>query len=140
MAQITPTVGILIINGDKVCLVKHGVAAEHLTGVHGLPGGRLNDGENLIDAAVREAWEETGLSINKDDFLKLPKIIYADIPRKGGEILSVSWTVYITNKFTGELKGSKETIPEWVEIERVGELTLLPNTQAVIEEGRLLLK
>ena len=139
MSDVTPTVGIVILDGNKVCLVKHGEAAEHLTGVHGLPGGRLNGEEELIDAAVREAYEETGLEINKEDFLQLPEVRYADIPRKNGEILSVSWTVFVTNKFTGDLKGSDETIPEWIEIERIGELTILPNTEVVVNEGRDLL-
>ncbi len=140
MQNITPTVGILILDGNKVCLVKHGEAAEHLTGVHGLPGGRLNGEEELIDAAVREAYEETGLEIDKADFIKLPRVLFADIPRKGGEILSVSWTIFATNKFKGVLQGSDETIPEWIEIERVRELTILPNTELVIQEGKELLQ
>lgn len=68
MSDVTPTVGIVILDGNKVCLVKHGEAAQHLTGVHGIPGGRLNGDEELIDAAVREAFEETGLQINKNDY------------------------------------------------------------------------
>ncbi len=140
MTDITPTVGIVILNGSKVCMVRHGEAAQHLTGVHGIPGGRLDGEEELIDAAVREAYEETGLVISKTDFIKLPRVIFADIPRKGGEILSVSWTVFVTNKFTGELKATDETIPEWIEIEKVGELTILPNTELVIQEGKELLQ
>jgi hypothetical protein len=34
---------------------------------------------------------------------------------------------------------SDETIPEWIEIERIGELTILPNTEVVVNEGRDLL-
>ena len=139
MSDVTPTVGIVILDGNRVCMVRHGEAAQHLTGVHGIPGGRLNEDEELIDAAVREAYEETGLEINKEDFLQLPEVRYADISRKNGEILSVSWTVFVTNKFTGDLKGSDETIPEWIEIERIGELTILPNTEVVVNEGRELL-
>lgn len=139
MKKITPTVGVVIIDVDKVCLVRHGESASHLTGVYGLPGGRLQVGEDLINAAAREAEEETGLRINITDLKKLPHIFHADIPRKGGEILSVSWTVFVTNKFTGSLASSDETEPEWVEISRVSKFNLLPNTENAIREGLQLL-
>lgn len=140
MKQITPTVGVLIFKDTEVCLVKHGEAASHLTGVYGLPGGRLGSGERLIDAAAREAREETGLTIKIEDFLELPHIFHADIPRKGGEILSVSWTVFVTNTFTGTLIATDETAPEWVTIDEVSKLNLLPNTETAMRQGLQLLQ
>lgn len=140
MKKITPTVGIVIIDGDKVCLVKHREKASHITGVYGLPGGRLNVGEGLIDAASREAKEETGLKINIKNFKKLPHVFYADIPRKGGEILSVSWTIFVSDRFTGSLTSSDETEPKWVQISKVEKLNLLPNTENAINQGLQLLK
>lgn len=130
-----PTVGAIAINGNKVLLVKHGEAAAHLTGVYGLPGGRLNQGEDLLDAAAREFQEETGLIPEKSTIEKIPTIYNAEIPRKGGKILKTSWNVFLVRNFSGELRESDETAPEWIEIDKISELNLLPNIKEVIGEG-----
>ena len=54
-----PTVDIIISMGDKIVLI------ERLNPPHGwaLPGGFVDCGESLEEAAVREAREETGLKI-----------------------------------------------------------------------------
>jgi len=54
-------VGITIWRGDKVLLVKRGKPPRK--GEWGLPGGKQNAGETIMQAAVREAREETGLDI-----------------------------------------------------------------------------
>ena len=129
------TVGALAFNGNKVLLVKHGEAAHHLTGVYGLPGGRLALGEGLLDAAAREFQEETGLVPEKSTMKKIPTIYEAEILRKGGEILKTSWNLFLISDYSGELKGSDETSPEWVKIDSMSELNLLPNTEEVVSEG-----
>nr|WP_193607407.1 NUDIX domain-containing protein [Nocardioides lijunqiniae] len=48
--------GVLVRNGRRVLLQKRGD-----DGSWGLPGGALNPGETLEQAARRELWEETGL-------------------------------------------------------------------------------
>lgn len=39
------------------------------SGQYALPGGKLDEGENVLEAAMREAHEEVGLSLTKDDIL-----------------------------------------------------------------------
>lgn len=134
------TVGAVALNGSKALLVKHGEAASHLTGVYGLPGGRLDEGEKFIDAAAREFQEETGLVPDKTFMQQLPTIYQADLPRKDVEILKTYWHVFLIQKYSGELRGSDETEPEWVEISEVSKLNLLPNTENAIKEGMGLLK
>jgi len=130
------TVGIVAIQGGRVLLVKHGVAADHLTGVWGLPGGRLSGSESLLDAAVREFEEETGLILTRESMLQIPTVYQGDINRKNGEILKTYWNVFVVTNFIGEMSGTDETMPEWIEIEKISELeNLLPNTENAVREG-----
>ena len=59
----TPLVGVgaIIIEEDRVVLVKRGHPP--LEGKWSIPGGVLEIGETLRKAAVREALEETGLTV-----------------------------------------------------------------------------
>lgn len=134
------TVGAVAFDGSKALLVKHGEAAAHLTGVYGLPGGRLDPGESLLDGVAREFEEETGLIPDKFSIQKLPTVYQADLPRKDVEILKTYWNVFLIKEFTGELKApDDETEPEWIEIDEVSKLNLLPNTENAIREGLQLL-
>lgn len=138
--QRTTTVAALAFDKSRVLLVKHGEAAHHLTGVYGLPGGRLDEGESLEDGAAREFQEETGLIPEKSSMIKIPKVYEAEIPRKSGEVLYTSWNVFLVKQYEGKLKETDETIPEWIEIDNVGKLNLLPNTEEAIQEGLKLLQ
>jgi len=136
------TVAALAIKDDKVLLVRHGEAAHHLSGVYGLPGGRLDEGESLLDGAAREFQEETGLTPDKSSMIKIPTTYEADIPRKGGEVLRVTWDVFLVKKYSGEIMKTTdvdETIPEWIDIDKISNLNLLPNTQNVIKEAQEIL-
>lgn len=131
----TITVAAVAFQENRVLLVKHGEKAHHLTGVYGLPGGRLDSGENLLDGAAREFEEETGLTPEKDSMIKIPVVYEADILRKSGEILKTSWNVFIVKQYSGNLVRSDETEPEWVGVENVSLLNILPNTEEAIREA-----
>jgi len=133
------TVAALAFDKSRVLLVKHGEAAQHLTGMYGLPGGRLDEGESLLDGAAREFQEETGLIPEKTSMIQLGTIYEAEIPRKNGEILSTFWNVFFIKNYSGSLNSTDETIPEWVEIDSIINLKLLPNTQKAVLEGLKLL-
>ncbi len=59
--QATVVVSVSILDDDRFLLVQEG--KEHCYRQWGLPGGRVEPGEPLLDAAVREVYEETGLSV-----------------------------------------------------------------------------
>lgn len=48
-------------DGARVVLTRRSDALASHTGQIALPGGRLDEGETAVEAALREAWEEVGL-------------------------------------------------------------------------------
>jgi 8-oxo-dGTP diphosphatase len=131
--KIVPTVGVLIIKEDKVLLVKHGAASNHVVDTYGWPGGRLHHGETSREAAARELLEETGLSTRAEDLEEfIHDIPPAEIIRKNGETETFSVELFVCSKYSGSLQGSDETTPEWVEISNLDKLTLLPNVKRVV--------
>ncbi|MDO8269761.1 MAG: NUDIX hydrolase [Candidatus Levybacteria bacterium] len=139
MLKTIPTVGVIAISESRVLLVRHEEGAGHITGVYGLPAGRINNDESEQQAAAREFHEETGLYAKDIDFKEFRNNYYiADIPRKDGTIKRFGWRVFKVQNFFGELLASDETTPEWIEIEKLDKLEkekrLLPNTLLVVNE------
>jgi 8-oxo-dGTP diphosphatase len=60
-------VGAIIVEDGRVALIKR--AHPPLVGEWSIPGGVLEVGETLREAAIREAWEETGLTVETLDLL-----------------------------------------------------------------------
>lgn len=71
----TPTVavGAIVIDDDgRLLTVRRGHAPA--TGLWTLPGGRLEPGESLADAVVREMAEETGLAVTAGELVGLEEV------------------------------------------------------------------
>ena len=82
-----PTVDIIIQRDPQILLVKR--KKEPFRGLFALPGGFVNEGERVEDAAKREAKEETSLDIELVDILG----VYSDPNRDPrGHIMS---TVFV---------------------------------------------
>ncbi|HUD09376.1 MAG TPA: NUDIX domain-containing protein [Patescibacteria group bacterium] len=130
----TLTAHVLLFKDNKVLLVRHGEAASHITGTYGIPGGRQEPNETLKQTAVREFGEETGLKIQENDLIEFPNNEYtADLQRKGGEIKRFTMHVFLVKEYQSELKSSAETFPEWIDLDKVSTLNLLPNVENAIQ-------
>lgn len=134
MESIIPTVGVVVLDGDKVLLVEHTEASGHVTGAYGLPAGRVEAGETFEDVAVRELFEETGLKTSKEDLIHLPKSYKATLQRKDG-VKTFSFDVFLCKKYSGGLKEGEETIPRWVSRSELGTLNVLPNVADAIVQA-----
>jgi 8-oxo-dGTP pyrophosphatase MutT (NUDIX family) len=75
-------------------------------GQYALPGGRLDEGESALEAAMREAREEIGLALTADAFLGR----LDDYPTRSGYLITplVAW-----------LEGGKALVPNPAEVERI---------------------
>ena len=122
-------------DSGKVLLVRHLKGGNHLDDTYGLPAGRLEIGEEYIQAAIRELKEETGLTGSTEDMIALPTEYHALIKRKNGEEVAMSMKMFLCLKWTGVLTDSDETEPVWVDFAGIDSLELLPNVQNAIEEA-----
>jgi 8-oxo-dGTP pyrophosphatase MutT (NUDIX family) len=134
------SVGIVCFNKENpnmVLVVKHGQAASQPAGIYGLPSGHVEKGEELIEAAKRELEEETGLKalemVPLDHDFGLTKLTI-----KTGTFLFY-WDVFVCKDYTGQLRATGETEPEWVDINKVKDLWKLPNIMDAIEFAKKVL-
>ncbi len=130
----TKTSGILIIENARVLLVRHREDAKHMTGAYGIPAGRLEGGETAMEQAIMELEEETGLITTEENLELLPEIYKATIDRKDGP-QTFTLQVFVCTHYTGTLRASEQTTPEWIELAELPHINLLPNMDLVIQDG-----
>ncbi|MGB4362561.1 MAG: NUDIX domain-containing protein [Methanothermobacter tenebrarum] len=64
MKPFIPVVRALILEDDRILLLKRSAGSRTNPGLWELPGGKLLDGETLDEALEREVYEETGLMVS----------------------------------------------------------------------------
>jgi 8-oxo-dGTP diphosphatase len=129
----TPLVGVgaVIIEGPRVVLVKRAHAPS--VGEWSIPGGVLEVGELLREAAMREVFEETGLMVEPSEILG----VFDRILREQGR---VEYHYVLIDFFckcvSGELRqGSDAKEVRWFMKEEAENLKLSPETAEVIRRG-----
>ncbi len=83
---------------NKIVLLKRGIEPNY--GQWVFPGGFMDRGERVEDAAIRETWEEANLAVEIDQLLNIYS--YTGQP--------VVIVVYLVNVVGGELKAMDETL------------------------------
>lgn len=105
------TVLILIEDGNRILLQNR--VKDDWKG-YALPGGHVEAGESFVEAAVREAKEETGLRI------KNPRLVgVKQFPIPNGRYVVF---LFKATEFDGQAQSSDEGNVEWVEYERLNGL------------------
>jgi|SRR5581483_5375488 len=125
-------VGAIIIEDNRVLLVKR--AHPPLQGEWSIPGGVLEVGEMLRDAARREVLEETGLTAEPSELLG----VYDRVLRDGGGNTLYHYVLidFLCQRVRGEVQaGSDAAEVRWFRRDELATLNLAEDTAEVIRLG-----
>ncbi|AZS19745.1 MULTISPECIES: NUDIX hydrolase [unclassified Caulobacter] len=138
MSHPVPTVGVVCLRGEEVLLIKRGTPPR--LGQWSVPGGRLEWGETLQGAALRELKEETGVDA---DLLGLIDVIDGVFPArpsldgKPGEITRHYVLIDYAARWTGgqPMAGDDAAEARFVSREEAMALVEWEETRRVIAEA-----
>ncbi len=125
-------VGAIIIEGSRVVLVKR--AHPPLQAEWSIPGGVLEVGELVREAAVREALEETGLTVEPVELLG----VYDRVLRNPEQRVQYHYVLidFLCRRVGGELAAASDAAEvRWFTREELTRLKLAEDTLDVIRKG-----
>jgi len=125
-------VGAVIVHEGRVALIKR--ANEPFRGVWSIPGGRVEWGEDSREAAVREAREETGLTVEASELLEVFESVVSDQTNK------VVYHHVVLDYFclvkAGELRaGEDASEARWAKLEELAGLKVSEGATRIIRKA-----
>ena len=125
-------VGAVVVRGGKALIVKR--AHEPRKGEWSLPGGLLDLGESLADAARREVKEETGLEVELGPIIETFDRVHRD--DQGRIRYHFVIVDFVCWSATGDaVAGSDAEAVAWVTAEELAGYGVNPHAAAVIRKG-----
>jgi 8-oxo-dGTP diphosphatase len=122
-------VGVVVFRDDRVLLVRRGRAPSR--GLWAVPGGAVEAGETLAEAAEREVGEETGVVVNA----RGPVHAFDAISRRAEGAIEHHYVVIdlIADYVSGEPKaGDDAEDAAWVAIDEIGNLAISDETARLV--------
>ncbi len=117
-----------------LAMKKRGFGAGRWNGV----GGKLQEGETLTQALLRETTEEIGVSFQESDLQKVAELVFT-FPHRPDFDQMVH--VYVTEEWSGEPVESEEMKPEWFSVDKIPFDTMWPDDKFWVPqmiEGKLI--
>lgn len=109
----------LIKQGDKYLLLKRSADSKFFASLWDFPGGKIDPDENVSNAVIREAKEETGLDVK-------PLKIVSEL-NYNEKSFDINFKIFSIESFSGEVKLSKDhTDFKWIDKKEIKELELAP--------------
>lgn len=108
---------VAILHNNNVLLLKRGETAPWMPGKFCLPGGKLEKNESLEDCAIREAFEETGIVLVRQNLSPF-KVTY-----KNNRTKIVFVSVVSSNKVVLNWEHSDY---RWISFDNIGNYKLVP--------------
>jgi 8-oxo-dGTP diphosphatase len=125
-------VGAIIIENDRVVLVRR--AHPPLQGEWSIPGGVLEVGELVREAAVREAGEETGLTVEPGELLG----VYDRVLRDAEKRVQYHYVLidFLCRRVAGDIAAASDAAEvRWFRQGELAALKLAEDTMDVVRKG-----
>lgn len=123
--QVIPRTLIFVVNNNEILLIKGATDKKLWPGLYNGIGGHLERGEDILTAAKRELYEESGI---QDIDLELRSVIFIDVDEKLGISMFVFCGYTDSNQFTSSNEGALE----WIKLDQLTNYPLVEDLYQLI--------
>lgn len=121
---------LVVVDDDKILILRRSATDEWMPNHYGLPGGKIEDGENILNGLCRECKEETDLDISPENIIFLPKC--------SGK---TNHAFFYTTKYNGKVKLDFEHDDFlWVNPKNLSNHKIVPDLLSIVSETMECLK